>query len=525
MKTILLFLCLVAACCRVAPAAELLWADFDTSPTGSVANLPGWTRASWLGGITARVDNVGAYVSPSNVLELPWNATASSAVFANFNSTYTTNEHPVIRCSAKLVAPSNAFFQLGLRNAASGAFLAFQPTNNFGGFGFLAHDWIIFPLVHDRFVDVAFFYNRSNNHYRLDYDYTNRIPWITNSEGGATVSQFNQFVVSRPSGTASTTGSFLVDDVSVETFPPYVWAWWRCDSTRQLIDHLGAFMPTQAYASAIQPGASDPVWDGTADFHNEGSTRMFVADNANCAIATPTTSNWTLETVFRANPEESLRVSFLDWSRGLGFSTNGAWISFGYAPETNAFYFNLRDAEQVDGVELYKMSFGALVPDGRWHHVALVKSNAALRLYLDYQSATNLDLTAYAGGTSADGTYAFNSLSQAAIGRTLGNGNHCGPHTFIDEIRFSGKALALSEFLQPGQPMIVAIDNSPTGAVWQLTMKGVLGKSYRLETSPVFGPGASWQSATGLVANYTFNYVDVPTTVPRSNFVRLVREN
>jgi len=56
-------------------------------------------------------------------------------------------------------------------------------------------------------------------------------------------------------------------------------------------------------------------------------------------------------------------------------------------------------------------------------------------------------------------------------------------------------------------------------------MKGILGKSYRLETSPVFGPGASWSYATGLVADYTFNYVDVPSTVPRTNFVRLIRED
>ena len=74
-------------------------------------------------------------------------------------------------------------------------------------------------------------------------------------------------------------------------------------------------------------------------------------------------------------------------------------------------------------------------------------------------------------------------------------------------------------------PYIVDVDNSPTNAEWQLTMKGILGKSYRLETSPSIGANANWQYATGLVASYTFNYVDVPSTVPRSNFVRLVREN
>ena len=206
MKTTRLFLCLTLALVSPVFAAEHLWTDFDASPTGSVANLPGWTRASWLGGITARVDNINYSHSPSNILELPWNATASSAVYTNFNSTYTTNEHPVIRCSAKLATlNTNAYFQLGLRNSSSGARLTFEGTNGYGTFGTETHDVVFVPLVNDRFVDVTFFYNRSNNHYRLDYGYTNRLAWSTNNAPSSVVhTQFNQFVVTRPGGTAST---------------------------------------------------------------------------------------------------------------------------------------------------------------------------------------------------------------------------------------------------------------------------------------------------------------------------------
>ena len=100
MKKTCLFLGLICAWGAAASAAEFLCENFDSAPTGSVANAAGWTRASWLGGITGRIENVGAYVSPSNALELAWDATASSAVFTNFNSTYTPAEHPVIRCSA-----------------------------------------------------------------------------------------------------------------------------------------------------------------------------------------------------------------------------------------------------------------------------------------------------------------------------------------------------------------------------------------------------------------------------------------
>ena len=520
MKTFCLFLCLLGT---AASGAEWLCEDFDSAPTGSVANLPGWTRAAWIGGITGRVADVNYSHSPSNILVLPRNnGGSSSAVFTNFHSTYNpAHEHPVIRCSAKLVTPSNIFFQLGLRDSASGAFLSFQPTNNFGGFGFLAHDWIIFPLVHDRFVDVTFFYNRSNNHYRCDYNYTNQIPWITNSEGGATVTQFNQFVFARFNVPTNPSSELFLDDVSVETFPPHVWAWWRCTSisTRHFVEQLGTFPPTRraSVANAAAASATDPVWDGQGDAHNEGASRQLVANATNCAVAIPASTNWTVEAVFRI-AAATQHVAFLDWGRGNGSTATGAWINVAF--NTNGYVnLNLRDSQQADAT-FTSLALRDFVPNGRWQHIAVVKSNANLALHVDYQFVTNRTLVA-----TSDGSYAFGTDSRAAVGISIGGANPCDANTFIDEVRISGKALVPAEFLQPGQPLIVDIDNSPTNAEWQLTMKGILGKSYRLETSPVFGPGATWSYATGLVADYTFNYVDVPSTVPRTNFVRLIRED
>jgi len=520
MKTFCLFLCLLST---AASGAEWLCEDFDSASTGSIANLPGWTRAAWIGGITGRVADVNYSHSPSNILELDWNATASSAVFTNFNSTYTTNEHPVIRCSAKLfTAKTNAYFQLGLRNSASGDRLTFEGTNGFGTFGTETHDIVFVPLVHDRFVDVTFFYNRSNNHYRLDYDYTNRLAWSSNNAPSSLVhTQFNQFVVTRPGGTASTTGSFLVDDVSVETFPPHVWAWWRCTSiaTRHFVEQLGTFPPTRRanVANAAGDGATDPVWDGQGDAHNEGASRQLVANATNCAVAIPASTNWTVEAVFRI-AAATQNVAFLDWGRGNGSTATGAWINVAF--NTNGYInLNLRDSQQTDAT-FTSLALRDFVPNGRWQHVAVVKSNANLALHVDYQFVTNRTLVA-----TSDGSYAFGTDSRAAVGISIGGANPCDANTFIDEVRISGKALVPAEFLQPGQPLIVDIDNSPTNAEWQLTMKGILGKSYRLETSPVFGPGATWSYATGLVADYTFNYIDVPSTVPRTNFVRLIRED
>ena len=520
MKTTCLFLCLIAT---AASAADLLNEDFDSAPTGSVAAVADWTRATWLGGLTGRVANVGASTSPSNVVELDWNAVGSSAVYTNLASSYNpTNEHPVIRCSAKLLCSNtNAFFQIGLRDANTGRLLSFQSTNGYGVFGFLYRDVVFVPLVPNRFADVTFFYNRSNNYQRLDYDFTNRLAWTTNGEGVAVATQFTQFVATRLNGTAGTTGSLLVDDVSVETFPPYVWAWWRCtaESYGHFVEQLGSFQPTLriGYADSARAGSSDPIWDGRADFRNAGATRQLTAGPGEAALPLPATTNWTFEIALRMNPA-TWNTGFFDWGTNLGFNATGAWIQIGYS--TNGYvYANLRDAQQGDSTYA-SIALREYAPNGRWQHLAVVKSNAQLSLYVDYQFATNLTLTSV-----ADGAYAFPLVSRAAIGVSLNGGNMSADDTAIDEVRFSTQALAPAEFLQPGQPMIVDIDNSPTNAAWQLTMKGILGKSYRLETSPALGSAADWRFATNLVADYTFNYVDVPTTVPRSNFVRLVRQN
>ena len=531
----LFLLAAVLALQPAAPAAEFLWTGFDSSPTGSVAAIPGWSRASWVGGgLTALVANVNFSHSPSNVLELPWNAVGSSAVFTNFVSTYvSTAEHPVVRFSAKIYCPNtNVFFQIGLRNSAAGHFLSFQNSNGYGCVGFQYRDTVFVPLVSNRFADVTVYYNRSNGYVRLDYDHTNRLAWNASDVHPTVHAQFNQFVATRLNGTAQTTGSLLIDDVSVETFPPHVWAWWRCTSLSRsrFAEQLGSFPPVArlGYGDSARPGSSDPVWDGSSDYRNEGATRQLVAGDTNCAVSIPTSSNWTLEAVYRTSPAESSNVAFLDWSRGLGHNTNVAWIGFGINHSQRSFYYNLRDSQQADGDYMFATAFGTFLPDLRWHHVALVKSNASLSIYLDYQLLTNRNLSAYSGGSFADGSYAFNHLSRACIGRTLGNGNNCGENTLVDEVRISGKPLPLSEFLQPGQPMLVRIDgNAMNNDPWPLTAKCILGKTYRIESSANLSPPAPWTPIPGttFTSAYTFDFIDVPNTFLKTNWIRLVREN
>lgn len=506
-----------------APAAEHLWNGFDTCAPGSIAGQPGWSRAPWVNTRTAQVSAARAY-SSSNSLELPLHADGSSAAYTNFQAVYfPASNHPVIRCSAMLYnRDTNAVFQIGLRDSASGRFLAFQPLAGQGTLGFVNPAPVAVPFVTNRFANATFHYNRSNNHYRLDYDYTNRLPWTTNTDSAVVVTQFNQFAALRLTNAAGTPGDFFLDDVRVETFPPHVWAWWRCTPlpVPRLIEQLGAFPPAERNNSGDQAraGSSDPVWDGTHDFHNEGATRQPITSPANCEITTPATTNWTVEAVFLMETSAAQNVAFMAWGYSNGFATNGSYIAFGYNHGGRTFYYNARDAQQPDAVHDWGY-IGELQPDGRWHHLAFVKTNGNLRLYFDYQWITTHALSA-----AGDGSYAFDPLSRATVGQSLNFGNSCGPDTRIDEIRVSGKALALSEFLQPGQPMIVDIRNAATENPWQLTMKGILNHTYRIETSPRLGPGADWQPGSGFVVENTFTFLDIPSAA-RTNFVRVVREN
>ncbi len=524
MKTLALILCILAASLAAAPAAEHLWDDFDAYPDGNLPGQPGWTAAAWLGTQPALVAMDLSYSEPRS-MALPRHADGTAAVYTNFSSTYVAGaEHPVIRCSARLwLSHTNTPFRIGLRNSAAGAFLQFMNTNGVGQFGFQTHDVAFVPLATNQFVDATFYYNRSNNTYRLDYAFSNRVNWALSDSDPVIHTQFNQFVVHRP-GSGTDTNPLFVDNVSVQTFPPHVWAWWRCDPVNEqvLVEQTGAFHPGGRLYTSYEglPGSSDPVWDGTADYHNEGACRQLVAYPAALVQTTPSSTNWTVEAAFRIPPDAS-NHTFLDWGTYPGFDTNGAWINFSYNADLASIHMHARDAQELTTAHQYLL-VGPFRPTGRWQHVAVVKNNDTVSLYVDYQFVTSQVLNAY-----ADGAYAFAPPAEASLGQSLNQGNHSDPDTDIDEVRLSGKALDVSEFLQPGQPLIVAIDNSPTNTPWELTAKCILGKSYRLETTPALGPAAAWLPipGSGFISTFTFDFVDVPYTTPQTNFVRIVREN
>jgi len=106
---------------------------------------------------------------------------------------------------------------------------------------------------------------------RLDYDHTNRLPW-TISDSGTIHEDFHQFVLLRQPNTGETEGDLRVDNVRVESFPPYALAWWRCDDRDGYsAERLGSFDPSTRWTQNVDEhsASSTPLYDGQFDFHNE----------------------------------------------------------------------------------------------------------------------------------------------------------------------------------------------------------------------------------------------------------------
>ncbi len=525
MKTLGLLFCLLGIA-TTALAKEHLWENFDEAPLGSITNQMGWS--SLAPPVTAgEITDEDAY-SPEQSLLLPSYANGASAIYGDLGvNGHAASNHAVVRFSAMIFTPnSNTVFQMGLLNTNNDAFLSFLAQGGYGHIGFQDHSAVAVPLITNRFANVTLFYNRSNDMFRLDYNHTNQLDWTPSGVVGGPIEDFHQFVIHRLNNSASTTGDLLIDNVRVETFPPYVTAWWRCDDLdRYSDDRLGQLYPARRNTFGVQesPSSSDPVYDGQFDFHNTHALSGFVSDHATNSTPTPANTNWTAEAVFRT-PQGDGNIQFIEWGTGLGFNTNGAYVSFSFTEYNQQLVCTLRDAEQTNSTYA-SIPMGEFIPDNHWHHAALVKSNTTVSLFLDYQWVTDADLTVVANGTAADGTYPFDTDSRVSLGTALNGTSETGTDSFIDEVRFSAKALELHEFLQPGQPLLVDLRNSALLNPWELVVKVILDRTYRVETSSALGPAANWQKeGLSFVGAYTFQYIDV-STVPKTNFVRVIREN
>jgi hypothetical protein len=498
-------------------AAEHVWENFDELPLGSVANQPGW--AGFMVARTAQVSNVQAH-SPDNSLRFAWNTNspnATAATHTNLNVRLGGMTGQVVRADFHLfIQSTNTPFMMALV-PLNGASLVFQNPDGAGQIGFEPYHPTRIPLIVNRFVPVTMLYHAGRNQYALEYDGERVVDW-SNAERPTAATQYTHALFLRSGDTLSSQGDMFVDNVRIETYPYEVWAWWRCtwaDNLR-VSEQLGQFKPAwrTVLATAVSP-AHDPVWDGRHDFRNEGATRNLVSSPASNAVATPVATNWTLEAVVRLSEDRS--QTLFEWGRDLGFNSTEALIGLRYQAGLGL-GFELRDAQQST-TDYQEQVTVRLELDERWHHVAMVKSGTNLLTYIDYQMVASTPLNAFSRGG-----YTFGTQTRAVIGRALNNAAHVAETTAVDEVRFSSRSLEPYDFLQPARPWIVRMAHDPGDNTWSMLFKGILGRTYRIETSPVLGPGENWTVESDdyeVDSTYSPFWSNTSTT---KRFVRIIRK-
>lgn len=497
-----------------ARAAEHVWENFDEMPLGSVASQPHWT--GFMAARTAQVSNAQSH-SPSNSLRFPWNTNspnATAAGRANLNVRLGDLTGQVVRVDFQLFIPNtNTPFSVALI-PSSGQSLNFINQGGVGRIGFDPYNATPIPLIPNGFIPVTMLYHAGRNQYALEYFGARVVDW-SNAERPTAATQFNSLLFLRIGDTLASTGNMYVDNLRVETYPYDVWAWWRFNWENPLPEQLGQFsLVWNTMLASPTPAASHPVWDGWHEFHNEGAIQYVQTARASNTAATASAANWTLEAVVRIAEDHT--QTLFHWGRDLGYTSTEAMIELRYEAN-NGIRALLRDGQQATSDHFSQVT-APFPADGRWHHIALVKSGTDLLTYVDYQMVDATPLNAFARGN-----YMFGAGTEAGIGRTLNNAHQALATTAMDEIRFSSRALEPYSFLQPARPVILRMRQNPDENTWNMLFKGILGRTYRIESSPALGPGEDWTLVEDdYEVDSTFSYFWHYTTTP-TRFIRIIR--
>jgi hypothetical protein len=309
-------------------AAEHVWENFDDIPLGPVASQPGWT--GFFAARTAQVSNARAH-SPSNSLHFPWNTNspnATAATHTNLKVRLGGVTGQVVRLDFHLyVQNTNTPFTVAL-NPSSGASLVFANQGGVGRIGFDPYNATPVPLVPYGFVPVTMLYHAGRNEYALEYFGARVVDWAP-AERATAATQFMNAIFLRADDTLASQGEMHVDNVRVETYPYDVWAWWRFNGENPLPEQLGQFaLVWNTILSSPAEAASDPIWDGWNEFHNEGAVQYVVTGSASNTTATPSTANWTLEAVVRISEDRT--QTLFHWGRNIGYTSTEAMIELDY---------------------------------------------------------------------------------------------------------------------------------------------------------------------------------------------------
>lgn len=376
------------------------------------------------------------------------------------------------------------------------------------------------PFVTGRYAEVVLLYNMSNNDVCVQYDGTTVVAWAGTDAPSLTQIVYAAFF-RMPD--AFTNQNLFVDHVLMDKPTPGTLAWWRYETPGNNVasDHAGHFAASRAagYFPTQILGATDPLYDGLQDRHNDWAMADFRLSELLPSAQSPRMSEWTLESIFSAQPgilgPFEVNLQFLDWGTDLGHNSTNSHIGFIWLRTDQNLALNLRDAQQTSSATHSLWGLGFVPPDSRWHHVAAVKTGSWLTVYVDYRGAANIPLSSVSSGY-----YEFAANSHAYVGQTLNGGNTTSTNHLLDELRFTARALSTAEFLQFGQPMIISTP-APSAATWDLNVLTISGCTFNVQTAPMPGSFAWTDILPATIATGHYSRFSIPA--PTNRILRVIR--
>jgi hypothetical protein len=507
-------------------AEVFVYQDFDDSPVGSVTNTPGWVVFDFLQAMTGIVTSVDAY-SPPNCLELPQptgGMSTSLAIHVFSPVEYPGGDNnPILRFSAMIRRePTNGWQNVFLSLGCTGTMTLAITTDSEDGTIVFNHNGGIHTdtgvhFASNRYANLIMYYNAASNRVALDYDGTNILAWT--DAGGRTETQLDFVVVGRLFTGSAVERKVLFDNISLQSFPIDVWAWWRFEegSGESVSDQLGHFGVNRTDGNQWVPSLHDLYYDGEDDVRNRYGLSRPIVPHIRQQENTPVFSNWTVEAIFKALPGSG-QFQICDWGVGSGFDTTNSAIWFGWNFASTNFLLGLRDGNQTTNTEETLYGMGFIPCDGRWHHVAAVKQAEKLVSYLDYVAKATATLTS----VSRD-EYYFDTNASISIGQTLNFGNSASTNDLFDEVRITTRALDSRDFLQPSRPVFLNMPTIVLATNWSFRAQTIEGKKYRVyfATSAL---GGAQHELTNFVSASLFSSFNIPAQTQRVGFISMRRE-
>lgn len=509
---------------------EKLYEDFDGMLLGTITNQQGWQRSDWVGTITnnapGRVSSDESF-SPNNSLELAWakhvpGRRYAVALYTNFHARYTNTNNPLLRCAFRVRPNSGGItWMAGPARDDDGhdSIMVYGDTNT-GTLVVESTDTGI-PLATDRFAQVVLMYNRSNDALRCDYDFAN--VFASTLGKASSITQFNQFVVLRDGPDATDTNRLFIDDVRVETYPAATWAWWRFGHTGEsVIEDLGRCAPALFDSTPYATGApvyAEWLYDGDGDRHNEGARFKPASEDMSFTEDSPCVTNWTVEAIARLSTRpELINIQVLAAGHGPPLSITNSYLALYITRPEGDMGSNLRDDEQGTQGAVNYVAHQAYPMDEKWHHVAWVKEDADLRMYVDYSCIHTSFLNSTAGGG-----YCFRTDARARVGQALNNGNTASRYDIFDEVRFSLRALDPGEFLQSAQPILLGTPGHPQSAPWDFSVRTLSNRTYRVDLQTNLLQSANWLELTNFTSEGFTSSFHLPLPAPPRGVLRILR--